>query len=91
MSWDDSTHDDQNDHAEGSLPLYAGLGVIGEAGNFALPDGRHNAMRWHEFSKATALTAEPLATYDESDPDDDAEKAADDTAARLSQGASAGA
>lgn len=64
MSWDTDAHHEQNDHAEGTMPMYAGTQVIGRAANFALPDGRHNALRWHEFSRMDALRAEPLVRYD---------------------------
>lgn len=96
MSWDDTLHNDQNDHSEAVMPLYAGLEVIGDAGNFSLADGRHNALRWHEFSRTDALPAEPLTEYgpgpdDDVDEDELRERATDDTAAQLTQGASAGA
>ena len=91
---DTDAHNEQNDHADGVMPLYAGTRVIGEAANFALADGRHNAMRWHEFSRTDALAAEPLIEEpddDDLEDPDEYDKAADDNAARATQGASAGA
>lgn len=70
MSWDTDTHNDQNDHAEGVLPLYAGVFTVGEAAVFTV-NGRHNAMRWHEFSNPAALVAEPLAQYTAAQHDED--------------------
>lgn len=91
MSWDDSTLNDQND-TPGRLPLYAGSTVIGEAADTVV-NGRHNALRWHEFSRTDAvveLTGHDY-TVETDDEDELAERSAEDTAARLSQGASAGA
>ena len=88
---DFTSHNEQNDVTP-RVPLYAGTNVIGEAADIVI-ERRHNALRWHEFSRTTAPVELGAHDYsgDEEDDDELASRAQEDTWAQLTQGASAGA